>query len=840
MARSRWSLRSSRSDKAPAPAAGVPPVVASWVAFIERRHRAILVGSLVLTLAAALSLLALRFDFDVLGMLPSGAPAFDDFKTFVSDFGELDELIVFAESSDPGRLHAFADAFAARLSTLDSVSLVQGKMDVAQIQEGLLGKFLYNYIPVDADDELAARLTPAGLDAQVRVDRAILQAPFDFSAVQLIRRDPLGLTRLAGQALGASFDATTFNMNGGYLSTQDGTGLLLFVRPTRSAFDIPFTTAFMAQVRGAEADARRGSDAPAELRVGYTGSYAFALEDAATIKRDVTRYTLLALIGVLAVFYLGYRSLRILPFVTYPLIVSTLLTFAASLLCYAQLNAVSIAFAAILYGLSIDDGIHFYTWLMQELRQHELRTAVTRTLAGLGGANVVATGTTAAAFAVIGFSQLTGVRQLGVLTAIGLLISIVEFFVLYPALSFWMARGPLTTLRMETPRLGRLGALCERHARRALVGTAVLTVALCWLARGVGFDVDLTHLRPSHTAAARVQDDIAGRFGTAETAGAVLVRAADVEHALEISEQVAARLAAYRSDGSVRAAHGVTALLPSARTQGERLARFNALPRQRLVGDVQAALEQHGFVPAQFAAFFDDFVRPHDALVRFDDPALAPFAPLLARHIRQRGATVTVATYVEPAADVRLATIAARLRQDLPEAAFIVAGRSLLQEELGHLLRRELVGFCVASFVLNLLLILPKFPRLGTAAAIMIPEALVIVCSLALMRVSGIGVDPVNIIVVPLILGIGVDNCVYVANRYRHGAGAAEALTLGGRAVSVAALTTITGFGFLGLSHYPALAGMGELTAVSLFLCLLAALTLLPAMLAVVGEGEGR
>jgi len=812
--------------------------LAAWVEFIERHHRALLGGSLVLALGAALSLLTLRFDFDVLGMLPSGSPAFDDFKTLVADFGELDELVVFAEATDPLRVRAFADAFKARLNALDTVTLVQGTMDLERIQEGVFGEFLYNYIPVEAYDALAERLTPDGLDAQVRADRAILQAPFDLSAVALIRRDPLGLTRLAGQALSTSFDASTFNMNGGYLSTKDGTGLLLFVRPTHSAFDIPFTTAFMAQVRAAEAQARQSADAPGDLRVGYTGSYAFALEDAATIKWDVARYTLLALAGVLAVFSLGYRSLRILPFVTYPLILSTLLTFAASLLCYAQLNAVSIAFAAILYGLSIDDGIHYYTWLMQELRAHDLRAAVTRTLTGLAGANVVASGTTAAAFAVIGFSQLTGVSQLGVLTAIGLLIAIAEFFVLYPALTFWMARLPPPRVRLETPRLGRMAALCERHARRVLLATAVLTLAACWLARGVGFDVNLTHLRPGHTEAARVQDAIADRFGAAATTGAVLVRAADVEQALDVSEQVVARLAVYRRDGSVRAAHGVTALLPSMRTQRERLAHFAALPRQHIADDLRAALAQHGFVAAQFAAFFDDFVRPHEALVRMGDPALTPFAPLLARHIRDRGGVVTVATYVEPAPGVRLATIAERLRGDLPGAPFIVAGRPLLEEELGRLLRRELVGFCLASFVLNVALVLLKFPRLGTAAAIMIPQALVIVCCLALMRVSGTGVDPVNIIVVPLILGIGVDNCVYVANRYRHGAGAGEALTLGGRAVSVAALTTIAGFGFLGLSHYPALAGMGELTAVSLFLCLVAAFTVLPALLAWTGEGR--
>ena len=223
--------------------------------------------------------------------------------------------------------------------------------------------------------------------------------------------------RIAARALAAAFDDATLNVSGGYLSTPDGTALLIFVRPTHNAFDIAFTTHFMQQVRDVEAQARAAATGAGALRVGYTGSYAFALEDAATLKWDVGRYTLLALVGVLAIFYLGYRNLRILPFVTYPLVLSTLITFAVSLVCYDQLNAVSLSFAAILYGLSIDSGIQYYTRLLQELEHADLRGAVMRTLAGLGRANVVASATTAAAFFVIGFSQLAGVSQLGFLTA---------------------------------------------------------------------------------------------------------------------------------------------------------------------------------------------------------------------------------------------------------------------------------------------------------------------------------------------------------------------------------------------------------------------------------------
>ena len=136
----------------------------------------------------------------------------------------------------------------------------------------------------------------------------------------------------------------------------------------------------------AAASAAERDLAPETVRVRYTGSYVFALEDAATFKADISRYTILSLLGVLAVFYLGYGNLRILPFVTYPLIVTTLLTFALSLLIFDQLNAISLSFAAILYGLSIDSGIHFYSRLLNERLRHggDMAAAITATLASLG------------------------------------------------------------------------------------------------------------------------------------------------------------------------------------------------------------------------------------------------------------------------------------------------------------------------------------------------------------------------------------------------------------------------------------------------------------------------
>lgn len=811
---------------------------ARWVSWIERRYKALLAGSLALTIVCALSLFALRLDLDVLDMLPHGAPAFDNFKTYVSEFGELNELIVLIESDSPEDLEPFADELVARVGRLDTVAQVQGRLDPEPIQSGILGSYLFNYVPLEGYEQLAKRLTPEGVDAQVAGNRAALGAPFDLATAQWVRRDPFGITRLAAQALAQGIPDNRVRIGGGYASTPDGTAILVMVRPRRSAFDIEFTTAFMAAVRAAEARARDAAGSASSLRVGYTGSYAFALEDAATLKWDIGKYTILALLGVLATFAAGYRSLRVLPFVTYPLLVSTLVTFAAGLLWYARLNAVSICFAAILYGLSIDSGIHYYTRLLQERRDADLRTAVARTLGGLGAANVVASATTAVAFCVVGFSQLTGVSQLGFLTALGMLVTIAEFFLLYPALTFALPAATFAPRALTTPRLGAIAAASSRHARGIGVGLAVLTAGLAWVASGVGLDVDLTHLRPGDSVAMRVQERIAERFGGDVVAGAVLVRAADTEGALQQSERLAPHLLAYQEEGLLKSFRGVGALLPSERTQAERLRAFEGLPRAQAAEWLATALPRYGFAATAFDTFLESWLQPQRELVRLDSAALDPLRPVLERYIRVRPDSVTVATYLEPPPGVSLSAVEARLRHDIPELEMVVASRGLLQDELGRMLRRELIGFCLASFALNLVLLLWNFPQLKVAGAILIPEAVVILACFAAMRLGGVAIDPVNLIVVPLILGIGVDNCVYVAERWRQGEDFGASLSHGGRALGVSALTTMAGFGFLGLSEYPALARLGAVAALGLFLCFVASVTILPALIQVFTSGR--
>jgi len=783
--------------------------------------------------------LRLRLDFDVLEMLPRGRPAFDDFKTFVADFGHLNELLVLVTAA-PGhtvpaaQLQRFADAFGAALAEMDTVAHVQVRLDVARLQEGMFGRYLFNYLPATAYDALENQLTPQGIEAQVAANRAILSAPFDLSSAQAIREDPFGLRRFVGVALVESRGDMTPSLQGGYLMAPGGDALLMFVRPKASAFDTAFNVRLLQQVHEAEAHARQAVPIP-DVRVESAGSYVYALEDADTLRWDVQRYTLLALTGVLAVFYLGYRNLRILPFVTYPLLVSTLVTFPLDLFVYGKLNAISTSFAAILYGLSIDTGIHFYNRLLEERRHLGLRAAVAATVRGLLRPTLAASATSAIVFVVIGFSTLEGVSQLGILTAFGVMLNPIELCLLYPALAFLLpASFEAPKLSVETPRLAALASTVIKHARLVTAAAMLAGVVVLSVAAQVGLDVRLMHLRPYESAAARVEDDIQRRFGKQGLNGAVLVRRPDLETALRDSEAVARQLNGYRDAGLIESVDSITALVPSEQTQRERLNRYNHLPRAAAMQIFRAALKAQGFATEPFADFISRFQTEQHEIVHVGDASLSPVSFLIERHIGGRPGAYTVATYVEPTGNESLDTIGARLRRHLPSTPVALAGRALLEGELHRVLRRELVLFLAFALCGNFVLLWATFGTARDALVILTPVVWAVAALLAGMWCVDLTLDPVNLIAPTLVLGLGVDYGAFVVAAARQQGDMAAAIRSTGRALVVTGLTTVVGFGFLSLSRYPALSGMGLLAAFGLLLSLIVSIVLLPALWTVI------
>ncbi|MBL6945415.1 MAG: MMPL family transporter, partial [Rhodospirillales bacterium] len=89
-----------------------------------------------------------------------------------------------------------------------------------------------------------------------------------------------------------------------------------------------------------------------------------------------------------------------------------------------------------------------------------------------------------------------------------------------------------------------------------------------------------------------------------------------------------------------------------------------------------------------------------------------------------------------------------------------------------------------------------------------------------------------NVIVLPLLFGLGVANGIHVVLRARDEAGGGVFETSTPRAVVFSALTTVGSFGSIAVSSHPGTASMGVLLTIAISLTLVCTLVLLPALMA--------
>ncbi len=822
------------------------PVADRVVAFVDRHHRAVLVGSAVLFVASALSLFRLRLDMDVLGQLPSRSQAFQDYRAFLQKFGALDSLVILvAGPREP--IVAFAGALAEKLEGLPEIASLRYRVDLEETRRAVLGRHRWELM-TDADyAEVERRLEPAAIAERVRGLRSALAMPMSIGAKRFIVVDPLGLDEVAGLSLGRRYGDPLLRPTSEYFLAPSADALLLIARPVESAFDTIFAERLLDRVRAAEAELLGGPFAGSGIEVGHTGSYVYALADKEILQTDFAIYFLVAPLAVLAIFHVGLRTLRVLPLVIYPLLLSTVVTFALSIVLFRSLDMISVAFAGIFSGLGIGSTIYFYALLREKtaggdpLDRGAIREGIASTLREIGVANVVASTTTAAAFFVIGLSDFTGVSQLGIMTGIGMLLNIVATFVLLPAMVIAWGRRAIPAGTAAPDRLadayGRLAVrLAGRHRVVLATGAVAVALAIGALPR-VRLDTDFTHLRPGGGEAERVEQTIQERFGRFDARGIVLTRGRNLEEALERAEAVAERLEAYRTEDLVSSYSTLTAFLPSKQTQARRHARFASLPRAAAAAAFREAAEQAGFAPGAFDAFLADL---RTAERPAEEPTTEALAPLREQHLREIGGETWLVTYFVPNPGVALADLRARLAADLPPSQDVVTGRELVEAEFHRLLSRELVWFLFGALGLNFLLVWLAERRVGRSCAVLAPTLAALVLYLGLVGALDLPIDPVNLIVIPMLIGLGVDDSVYLLAHIRHGGGVGAGSRRGALPLLLAVGTTVVGLGSLGLSRFPALSRLGWLAALGLTLCVAGALLLVPALYGARALGDGE
>src|SRR5262249_1278305 len=175
--------------------------------------------------------------------------------------------------------------------------------------------------------------------------------------------------------------------------------------------------AWVGQVRGLMNGALEKAGLAAHAKLQLTGRPVFVDEIASGMKSDMSTNApgTLFMIGLL--FFLVHREVRSLVLLLLTLLLVMVWTALIGAAFLGQLNIISIGFASILLGVAEDFGIVLH----QEAKSHPQADA--RELRNIAGAGIFWSAiTTASAFAFLNFSSLPGLRQLGTLVGLGILL----------------------------------------------------------------------------------------------------------------------------------------------------------------------------------------------------------------------------------------------------------------------------------------------------------------------------------------------------------------------------------------------------------------------------------
>ncbi|MCK5365604.1 MAG: MMPL family transporter, partial [Gammaproteobacteria bacterium] len=115
------------------------------------------------------------------------------------------------------------------------------------------------------------------------------------------------------------------------------------------------------------------------------------------------------------------------------------------------------------------------------------------------------------------------------------------------------------------------------------------------------------------------------------------------------------------------------------------------------------------------------------------------------------------------------------------------------------------------------------------------------VFTVACSVVLGIPFNFANVIIIPLLLGVGIVYGIHMVHRVRGGELPDGNLLRTGtaRAVLLSALTTMVSFGTLGFSSHLGMASLGQLLTLGIALVLLCNLVVLPALVRVTDKMRG-
>ena len=651
-----------------------------------------------------------------------------------------------------------------------------------------------------------------------------------------------------------------------YLLNHDGSMGFVLLRIARSKDQFVQGSGAIQRLR--ELLHTAGNQHP-DVRVGLTGMPVLENDEMQSSQADMVRASILSLIGVACLFVAGFGGVRHPMMTVTALILAIAWSFGYVTLAVGHLNILSVSFGVILIGLGIDFGIHYVARYLQLRRTiHESETALVQTASSVGPGIITGGITTALAFSTAALTDFTGIAELGIIAGGGILLCIVAALVVLPAMIQLADKGvreeeipapiPIDTVLQSILRLPQFVLMVS------LCFTAMLACGAFWLR----YDHNLLNMQPTQIESVQWERRLIAKSDRSVWFG--LSIADSPEGLRQLKEQ-------FEKLETVDRTEEIVSLLPESTPTKTSLIRsaskrLQQLPEQPPVIPIAA--------PDQLSHSLSDLAGHLSK--RSEDQPVAALVADLQKRLKQ----LTPREYYERISAYQQVTCIELLRRlqslariadptppqlwDLPEGLrkrfvgksnrhllkvyarsniwdmdqleqFVAELESVDPKVTGHpvqtfyasrQMQQSYFHAAIYSLLLVAIVLVLDFRNLQLALLALLPMGLGTLQLFGILGLLDIPLNPANMIVLPLILGIGIDDGVHVVHDFRRQTGKYRLSSSTATAVLITSATTMIGFGTMMFASHQGLRSLGQVLTIGVFCCLGTSILILPALLA--------
>jgi predicted RND superfamily exporter protein len=824
-------------------------------------NKIILIIAAIVTAVALVRVVQLKFEWDLLKYAPQDASAIKAFNESIDTFGSPHYVLVTLESKEGATTVAFDEFVEKLVDALAKSPHIKRTEDILpdrkleEIRDFALRHILLYLSPEDMD-LIKKRLSPAGIKRAVsRMKRKkgnflsrLFTNPIDLLIIDPLQsyarsKDPFNLNSLARKYF-IPRDLKFMKHRGGkFYVSLDRKMLFFLIEPAEPWWNMPATEKLIEDMNNTLSLVAADHELK-DARVSFAGYHTIGLENYRDLKKDTFLTLIVTSIGVIIIFLIGFRNIRFLPYAVLPLAVPLIWTLGLASQLYGSINLFTCILAILILGLGIDFAIHLLNgYRVAKIAEMKSEDAWRASLKSRGPAVLCGAFTTIAVFSLLMISDFSGVRQLGLLVSIGLILVLICVFFLMPAIIG--IKEIKSEGLVKSPWLGVIiRKVSLAHPKKIAVIALVFTAIIGYYVYPLEFSSESVEPYSKSSPSVATIERFAERVGVFPEYMLAVSHGRTIPEVLETSYRLQGHLAKLQKEGHIAQFDSPSRYLPPYDIQQRNLSVLKDTPelnpetfRKNFLTELNARKISSKYLRVTYLPMVEKALGVQD-IVELDDIEALGLSDRMKRYISKGKDEYELATYIfyrKKAFDQTGATAAMNKISENPlieEGKVRLIGSPMINKEMREILTKNLKLIFICAIVAVLIILFIYFRRIKFVLLATVPVLFSVIAMLAVFKLVGYELNFFNAIWLALILGIGIDSGVHMISGYRVPEDDREA-SLGevGRAITMSTLTTLTAFGSMTLAILPGLRSSGVLAGSGMIFSLIASIFILPGLL---------